>query len=110
MGIYHEVSGGEENGEAAELYMEYVYDFFDEALPDNFYNSNATLYIMDVKSQRFVLKPKGMGERDAGHLNLQDFCRANQIVEADIQNMITEKYCGWGPMSCFTIMYRAGSL
>ncbi|MCI8430659.1 MAG: response regulator [Lachnospiraceae bacterium] len=78
------------NGEAAELYMEYVYDFFDEALPDNFYNSNATLYIMDVKSQRFVLKPKGMGERDAGHLNLQDFCRANQIVEADIQNMITE--------------------
>lgn len=78
------------NGETAELYMEYVYDFFDEALPDDFYNSNATLYIMDVKSQRFVLKPKGMGERDAGHLNLNDFCRANQIVEANIQNMIAE--------------------
>lgn len=78
-----------EDGTSAELYVEYVYDFFDEVLPDNFYNANATLYIMDVESQRFVLKPKGMGERDAGHLNLEDFCRANQIVETDILDMIT---------------------
>ena len=76
--------------ETAVLYVEYVYDSFDEALPDNFYNTNATLYIMDVDSQRFVLKPKGMGERDAGHLNLEDFCRANQIVEGDIKELITD--------------------
>lgn len=79
-----------EDGTSAELYVEYMYDFFDEVLPDNFYNTNATLYIMDVESQRFVLKPKGMGERDAGHLNLEDFCRANQIVETDILSMIMD--------------------
>ncbi|MDE7320669.1 MAG: response regulator [Lachnospiraceae bacterium] len=79
-----------EDGTSAELYVEYMYDFFDEVLPDNFYNANATLYIMDVESQRFVLKPKGMGERDAGHLNLEDFCRANQIVETDILSMIMD--------------------
>ena len=73
-----------DDGEIGTLYIEYIYDFFDDALPDNFYNANATLYIMDTVSQRFVLKPKGMGERDAGHLNLEDFCRANQIVEEDI--------------------------
>ncbi len=76
--------------EIKQLYVEYIYDSFDEALPDNFYNTNATLYIMDVTSQRFVLKPKGMGERDAGHLNLEDFCYANQIVEPDIKTMITD--------------------
>ncbi len=79
-----------EDGTSAELYVEYMYDFFDEVLPDNFYNTNATLYIMDVESQRFVLKPKGMGERDAGHLNLEDFCWANQIVETDILSMIMD--------------------
>ncbi|MFG6332325.1 MAG: response regulator [Lachnospiraceae bacterium] len=76
--------------ETKQLYVEYIYDSFDDALPDNFYNANATLYIMDVKSQRFVLKPKGMGERDAGHLNLEDFCHANRIVEEDIRAMITD--------------------
>ena len=55
----------EDGKETKLLYVEYVYDSFDEALPDNFYNANATLYIMDVKSQRFVLKPKGMGEQDS---------------------------------------------
>ena len=34
---------------------------------------------MDAESQRFVLKPKGMGQRSAGHLNLDDFYRANSI-------------------------------
>lgn len=80
----------EDEGQKGTLYVEYVYDSFDEALPDNFYNTNATLYIMDLKSQRFVLKPKGMGERDAGHLNLEDFCRANRIVEKEILDMIAE--------------------
>ena len=40
---------------------------------------------MDAESQRFVLKPKGMGQRSAGHLNLTDFYRANSIQDPDIQ-------------------------
>ncbi len=74
---------GEE--EIAALYMEYIYDSFDEALPGSFYNGKAMLYIMDAKSERLVLKPKGMGERIAGHLNLQDFYRANDIMEPELQ-------------------------
>ncbi len=76
--------------EAAVLYIEYIYDSLDDALPDSFYNTNATLYVMDTISERLVLKPKGMGERDAGHLNLEDFCRANHIVEEKNLSMISE--------------------
>ena len=54
--------------EIATLYIEYVYDSFDESLPDGFYNGKAMLYIMDSKSERLVLKPKGMGERNAGQI------------------------------------------
>ena len=53
------------------LYAEYIYDAIDRSLPEGFYNKQATLYIMDSQSQRFVLKPKGMGQRSAGHLNLE---------------------------------------
>ena len=62
-----------EGVELATLYVEYIFDSFDEALPEKFYNGMASLYIMDTNSERFVLKPKGIGERDAGHLNLYDF-------------------------------------
>ena len=71
--------------EIAILYAEYIYDSFDQALPDGFYNGKAMLYIMDSKSKRLVLKPKGIGERDAGHLNLEDFYRANNIMEEDLR-------------------------
>ena len=71
--------------EIGTLYIEYIYDSFEESLPVGFYNGHAMLYIMDSKSERFVLKPKGMGERKAGHLNLQDFYRANNILEAEVQ-------------------------
>ena len=37
------------------------------------------LYIMDAESEKLVLKPKGMGERSAGHMNLKDFYYANKI-------------------------------
>lgn len=67
--------------EIATLYVEYIYDTFDKSLPEGFYNKKAMLYIMDAQTQRFVLKPKGMGERSAGHLNLADFYRANDIQE-----------------------------
>lgn len=67
--------------EVAMLYVEYIYDFLDRSLPSGFYNQKAMLYIMDAETERFVLKPKGMGERDAGHLNLKDFYRANDIQE-----------------------------
>ncbi len=70
--------------EAATLYIEYVYDSLDNSLPNGFYNGNAMLYIMDAESERLVLKPKGMGERTAGHLNLEDFFRANDIMEKDL--------------------------
>ncbi|MDE6881675.1 MAG: hybrid sensor histidine kinase/response regulator, partial [Lachnospiraceae bacterium] len=67
--------------EIAYLYVEYIYDSLEESLPSGFYNKKAMLYIMDAETERLVLKPKGMGERDAGHLNLKDFYRANAIEE-----------------------------
>jgi len=70
--------------ETAFLYIEYVYDSLDKSLPNGFYNRRAMLYIMDAESERLVLKPKGMGERSAGHLNLQDFFQANDIFEKDL--------------------------
>ena len=76
--------------EIATLYVEYIYDSLDESLPNGFYNGRAMLYIMDAKSERLVLKPKGMGQRDAGHLNLQDFYRANNIMEEDLQAEVAE--------------------
>lgn len=76
--------------EIAELYIEYIYDSFDDALPENFYNKSAKLYLMDSASERLVLKPKGMGERDAGHLNLSDFYYANKINESEIQSSVAE--------------------
>lgn len=79
-----------EGAELATLYVEYIFDSFDEALPEKFYNGMASLYIMDTNSERFVLKPKGIGERDAGHLNLYDFYQANNILEKEIQDEISE--------------------
>ncbi len=72
------------------LYAEYIYDAIDRSLPEGFYNKQATLYIMDSQSQRFVLKPKGMGQRSAGHLNLDDFYRANAIDDAEIRQEIAD--------------------
>lgn len=71
--------------EIAMLYIEYIYDSFDKSLPEGFYNKKAMLYIMDAETERFVLKPKGMGERSAGHLNLSDFYRANDIQEENLR-------------------------
>jgi len=68
-----------EGREIGTLYAEYVYDAIDKSLPEGFYNQQATLYVMDAQSERFVLKPKGMGQRSAGHLNLSDFYRANNL-------------------------------
>ena len=76
--------------EIADLYVEYIYDSFDRSLPEGFYDKRAMLYIMDAQTQRFVLKPKGMGERNAGHLNLEDFYRANDINEEEIRANISE--------------------
>lgn len=72
------------------LYMEYTFDTVDEALPRSFYGNQAVLYLMDVTNERFVLKPEGMGERDAGHINLEDFYRANAITDSDILEMVTD--------------------
>ena len=64
----------------AELYTEYTFDAIDQSLPQGFYGQRAVLYLMDAATERFVLKPEGMGEaRDAGHVNLEDFYRANNI-------------------------------
>lgn len=76
--------------EIATLYIEYVYDFLDRSLPDGFYNQRAMLYIMDAETQRFVLKPKGMGKRSAGHLNLEDFYRANSIEDEKLQKEVAD--------------------
>lgn len=76
--------------EIATLYIEYVYDTLDRALPGGFYNKRAMLYIMDAESERMVLKPKGMGERSAGHLNLEDFFRANDILDERLREEVNE--------------------
>lgn len=76
--------------ELGTLYIEYIYDSFEKTLPGGFYNDSAMLYIMDAKSERLVLKPKGAGERNAGHLNLEDFYRANNILESNVHKKITE--------------------
>lgn len=74
----------------ASLYVEYIYDSLDRSLPDGFYNKRAMLYIMDAQSERLVLKPKGMGERSAGHLNLKDFFRANDIQDENLLEEVLE--------------------
>ncbi len=74
--------------EIGTLYAEYIYDAIDKSLPDGFYNKQASLYIMDAESERFVLKPKGMGMRSAGHLNLDDFYRANDIKDPQIHDEV----------------------
>ena len=74
----------------ATLYVEYVYDSLDNSLPNGFYNKRAMLYIMDAESERMVLKPKGMGERSAGHLNLEDFFRANDILDVELREEVSE--------------------
>ncbi len=74
--------------EIASLYVEYIFDSFDKVLPDKLYNKSATLYFMDSKSERFVLKPKGIGDRVAVDANLESFYRANDISEPDIQKEI----------------------
>ncbi len=78
-----------EGEEIAFLYIEYIYDSFDKSLPNGFYNKRAMLYIMDAESQRFVLKPKGMGERNAGHLNMEDFFRANDIQDEELREQVS---------------------
>ncbi len=79
-----------EGKEIADLYIEYVYDSLDKSLPNSFYNNKAMLYIMDSQSERFVLKPKGMGERSAGHLNLEDYYHANDIKEQELRNNVED--------------------
>lgn len=74
--------------EIGTMYAEYTYDSLDKSLPDGFYNKRAMLYIMDAKTERFVLKPKGMGERNAGHLNLEDFYRANDIQDENLRTEV----------------------
>ena len=72
----------------ATLYIEYIYDSLDDSLPNGFYAQRAMLYIMDANTERLVLKPKGMGERNAGHLNLEDFYRANDIWEEELLDQV----------------------
>lgn len=81
-----------QNGEdkIADLYVEYTYDSLEKSLPDGFYDNKAMLYIMDAKSERLVMKPKGVGERNAGHLDLEDFFRANNILEEDLRAEVAD--------------------
>ena len=79
-----------EDKEIGTLYVEYTYDSLERSLPNKFYNNSALLYIMDAKTERFVLKPKGMGERSAGHVNLEDYYRANDIWEKEIRDEVEE--------------------
>ena len=79
-----------EGQEIGVFYVEYIYDTLDKSLPEGFYNKQAMLYIMDAETKRFVLKPKGMGERSAGHLNLADYYRANAIDEEGLREDVED--------------------
>lgn len=72
------------------LYIEYIYDTIERSLPNGFYNKQALLYMMDAESERFILKPTGMGKRSAGHLNLNDFYRANDIRDEEIRAEVAQ--------------------
>ena len=99
-----------DNEEIATLYIEYIYDSFDEAMPNDFYNSEATLYLMDAASRKFVMKPKGMGERDAGHLNLEDFYHANKISEEKIKETVDEQISAGNDMMFYHDIQNQDSL
>lgn len=90
------------------LYIEYTFDSLDKSLPYGFYNNEAMLYIMDAKTKRFVLKPKGMGERSAGHINLEDYYRANDITEQELLDEV-EKCVKSGENLMFYHDIRGGS-
>ena len=79
-----------DGSEMATLYIEYTYEALNRFLPNGFYNDQAVLYIMDAESQRFVLKPEGMGLRSAGHLNLTDFYRANSIEDPQLRSQVED--------------------
>ncbi len=70
--------------EVAVLYGEFLFDAIERVLPEKFYNDSAMLYVMDAQSERLVIKPRQVGTRTAGHVDLQDFYRANAILEEDI--------------------------
>ena len=72
------------------LYIEYTYEYLERSLPDSFYDHQAVLYVMGADTERFVLMPKGMGKRDAGHVNLQDYYQANDLQDAALQAEISE--------------------
>ena len=80
--------------EVGTLYAEYVYDAIERSLPRGFYDNQAVLYLMDTDTQRFVLKPDGMGERDAGHLNLEDFYRANSVDDEKTLALVADGIAG----------------
>ena len=77
-----------EGEDVGTLYAEYTYEAIDRSLPVGFYDKQAVLYLMDAATERFVLQPEGMGERDAGHLNLEDFYRANNVVDAQTLELV----------------------
>ena len=76
--------------EIATLYAEFLFDAIEKALPEKFYNDSALLYVMDAKSERFVIKPRQVGVRTAGHLNLTDFYRANVITDENIHAEVAD--------------------
>ena len=76
--------------EIAMLYAEFLFDAIEKVLPEKFYNDSAMLYVMDAKSERLVIKPRQVGVRTAGHLNLEDFYRANLIMDENIHAEVSE--------------------
>lgn len=76
--------------EVALLYVEFVFDAIEKVLPEKFYNDNAMLYVMDAKSERFVIKPRQVGMRTVGHLNLEDFYRANLVMDENIHAEVAD--------------------
>jgi signal transduction histidine kinase/CheY-like chemotaxis protein len=76
--------------ETASLYVEYTYESFDDVLPDSMYNGEAPLYVMDMGTERLVLRPRAIGERTSINIDLQDFYRANGILEDDVQSYVAD--------------------
>lgn len=78
------------NEEIAVLYIEYIYDSLDNAIPEKFYNDNAMFCIVDAKSENLVLKTKEIEEDLTEYLNLADFYYVNRVLGDDIHSEVSK--------------------
>ncbi len=63
------------------LYGEFSYRSYRDIVPQNFYEGDGLLYLMDVTSRRFVLLPQNRKGNRGGSRNLEVFFACNRVEE-----------------------------